>query len=882
MALQLAVQPKSAGEVIPDCTIIQHEFARNSIVWMETEQILKKLWEQVRTTPDAQLKYNLWSRFLGFAYGSEIEDESLFLRHTYLTVLVKAIAWQAISGGEISAEDLVLGEGFLKHGIIGLGGDDFFGWILNSTGGIGLIERLRQQVARFNFHNIKTDILKGLYESLIDPEERHELGEYYTPDWLAAHICAEAMDNPLRQRVLDPSCGSGTFIFHATRRIIEAGEAADMLPERIVSTITSNVAGIDIHPVAATVAQATFLLAILPVYENVDMTQGLEIPIFLGDSLQRWINRPDADDIFATDRSSLNITAPKMTVGKRTLQPMRLTFPISLIGNPILFSHVINAMLELGKIDAKTSSFRNWMKNNHVPRFDHDPLASTYKSLRTLQAQDRNHIWGFVSRSLVRPIYFTEHGRADILLGNPPWVAYNRMTHRVREIFKKQCIDSQLWVGGKDASTQDLSAYFFNHAAKLYLKDGGKLAFVMPRAALTRPAYAKFRQGDIYNAGDVIARLDVTAVWDLPADLKPLFPVPACVIFAHKQADWQNTTPSRPDKTTRFSGTLPMRDADWEAAEPLLTIETADYPKEISGGGGDSVYHDTFKIGATLIPRRFVLVCPIIGFKNLSKSSAPFVRGRVSNLDKLPWSNIPPLEGNIESEFLRPVLLGSSIAPYRQLGDELGIIPIRPCRKSDDFDLLDSKGAERGGFLGLNAWLRDAESLWNKHQDSKMSFAERINYHNGLTLQFPIAPLRVVYAASGTQLAACVITDDTSIIESALYWMAAETLDEAYYLTAILNSDTAKAAMIPLQAQGQFGARHVSRYPLYPPWPRYRAEDTLHQDIADAARAAEKAAAQVALPETVKFQKARSLIRDHLAATKIVDTINILTAKLLP
>lgn len=66
-------------------------------------------------------------------------------------------------------------------------------------------------------------MLKVLYESLVDLEQRHDLGEYYAPDWLASRIVAAAVDAPLEQRVLDPACGSGTFLFHAVRRLIAAG-----------------------------------------------------------------------------------------------------------------------------------------------------------------------------------------------------------------------------------------------------------------------------------------------------------------------------------------------------------------------------------------------------------------------------------------------------------------------------------------------------------------------------------------------------------------------------------------------------------------------------------------------------------------------------------
>jgi hypothetical protein len=62
-------------------------------------------------------------------------------------------------------------------------------------------------------------VLKTLYESLIDPRQRHDLGEYYTPGWLAERMCVRAIPDSLCQRVLDPACGSGTFPFHAVRRL---------------------------------------------------------------------------------------------------------------------------------------------------------------------------------------------------------------------------------------------------------------------------------------------------------------------------------------------------------------------------------------------------------------------------------------------------------------------------------------------------------------------------------------------------------------------------------------------------------------------------------------------------------------------------------------
>src|SRR5271168_1704423 len=86
-------------------------------------------------------------------------------------------------------------------------------------------------VRRFRLSEVESDVLKILYESLIDRDERHGLGEYYTPDWLAAKIVRHAIDRPVEQRVLDPACGSGTFLFHAVRCFLAEAAEADIAPE---------------------------------------------------------------------------------------------------------------------------------------------------------------------------------------------------------------------------------------------------------------------------------------------------------------------------------------------------------------------------------------------------------------------------------------------------------------------------------------------------------------------------------------------------------------------------------------------------------------------------------------------------------------------------
>ena len=59
------------------------------------------------------------------------------------------------------------------------------------------------------------DLLKKLYHYLLPREIRHDLGEYYTPDWLAERLIIQTLGKAdlgnVNKRVLDPACGSGTW-----------------------------------------------------------------------------------------------------------------------------------------------------------------------------------------------------------------------------------------------------------------------------------------------------------------------------------------------------------------------------------------------------------------------------------------------------------------------------------------------------------------------------------------------------------------------------------------------------------------------------------------------------------------------------------------------
>ena len=125
------------------------------------------------------------------------------------------------------------------------------------------------------------------------------------------------------------------------------------------------------------------------------------------------------------------------------------------------------------------------------------------------------------------------------------------------------------------------------------------------------------------------------------------------------------------------------------------------------------------------------------------------------------------------------------------------------------------------------------------------------------------------------------LRDARAIVEHALYWTAPEIEEEGQYLEAVLNSETARERAEHLQARGQWGARHFDKVMLSLPIPKYDPAESLHRELAQAARRAEEVAASVNLESNMHFVAARRRIREALREDGIAQEMDAMVAQLL-
>jgi SAM-dependent methyltransferase len=430
-----------------------------------------------------------------------------FAIHTYFSFLAKAIATLVLeryAGGRLAARPLAAlarldkqalrdelariedGGLFRDLGLVNLLEGDFFSWYLHAwTPEVGdALQLTLRRLAEYNPATIEEDpfaardLLKMLYHRLLPREIRHDLGEYYTPDWLAARLLRQ-LGEPLfvlpdehtpsvdfNRRLLDPACGSGTFLVLAIRAIKEHARRTGVSPANTLDIVLRNVVGIDLNPLAVLAARVGYLLAVadlLPFRRD-----EVAIPVYLADSI-----------VTPTTGASL------FEQGRR-LHTVVGSFPVpECVTSAEAISTLADVLHEYVQDGRSADQFVSRIREQLViDEQDEATLRELFGLTSSLKRDGRNGIWARIVKNAFMPLFI---GRFDYVAGNPPWVNWENLPDGYRQqtaslwesygLFVHRGMDTILGKGKKDIST--LMTYV---AADRYLASGGRLGFVITQS----------------------------------------------------------------------------------------------------------------------------------------------------------------------------------------------------------------------------------------------------------------------------------------------------------------------------------------------------------------------------------------------------------------
>ena len=796
---------------VPTSEELVIRFGMQTAIFSKAADGLLALYESVKDEPLVAVKFREWNALLAKVYGSPLGKPTLFVNHTYLTLISRIIVTLALKGmppKKAELRGLVDGSFFSRQlNLKNLAEPDFFSWALDTKveeDFLVFLGNLFQHFTVFDFSQLSEDVLKNLYQALVDPEARHDLGEYYTPDWLA-ELTLERLDYK-GGKILDPACGSGGFLFAAINALRKTG----LKGKKLVADALENVIGIDVHPVAVLMAKANMLLALRR-----------ELPDFAGDVTLRVYM---ADTLMAEEDKSRGVLA--IPVGKE-----HFNIPLATIARGEMdelidflsdYAHRGSKSAEAETVATKAANDRlaELTAANEFTCWHHN-----FRLLLKLDKQRRNTIWAYILKKAYRPEFLRQE-KVDYIVGNPPWLSYRYIKdENYKARVKSLTFEHELLARSEvQLFTQmDTSTLFVAHCEREFLKPGGSLGMVLPKTVIL-PA----KQHLAFQRKGFSEVHDFTGV-------EPLFNVRSCMII--RRASYGATNIPRLNYTAKMA----RRNLSLADARPLLTRE-----EELISFNGVvaefSPYYDKFLNGATLWPRCLVFVEPVKGAQLNLK--APFLKTAEDTYDESKEHWRLRVEGVVEREFLFGTVLAKDLIPFVIRKLSLIVLPLIETSHGD-LKMIDSATALGEQFPHAHDWFAQAEEAWRKgRRDEDYEFADWLNYQNKLTAQSLSESFIVLTNSSGTNLCAAMLSPNEAkkigrvpingfVAENVTYRYYAKAEAEAHYLVGILNTPFVNEAIKPLQPQGLMGERHIHRRPFEAcDIPLFDPDNNLHQQIA--------------------------------------------------
>ena len=826
---------------------------------------------QYEDSPEYDVKRSLWRGVLRGAFlnpqGDAAAERNLFARHTMLVLTARAVA-ETLRPASPEPQSATAVRDRLAEG--------FAAWLLDAAGadGIAAIDALIAEVNKYAWSAANRDTLKDLYHAVIPRQIRHDFGEYYTPDWLARAVCEEVMDAGWRQEtiamavagqlsgpaVLDPSCGSGTFLYHATQLLLEDARRHPELannPRAQVEIVSDLVAGMDLHPVAVELSKTTKILAFSEI-ASYAISENANLNVYLGDSLQ-WETR--------RNRTFIAFDEVVEIPGDTPDNPLRL--PSSLLVQE-RFPQLLRHLFSYANRPENQDTEDNLLAVLNLPNpADREAIIAVYRRLREYIASGRNNVWQWYIANLVQPLRLANMP-VSRLVGNPPWVVYNAMADDRQNTFRQHAADRNLWAGRYLATQNDLAATFVATCVDYYLKTGGKFGFVLPYSALKTGQWAPFRTGEwsLQQDTEQGTHVDLSKeAWDFSGVNAPPFPqAQSSVLFGTRvPANRQNPNLKPLAKVQQKIGSGVDTKMSWSVVKPLLS---AAYRKEYPVAPSQP-YAKEFRVGATLFPQSLVV------FERPQERARGVVYFK-TNPAKQAWRNTER-QGNVEERFVKPALFSRWLLPFGIKGHSHIIAPFDPDFQSVMESLPQGNDVQRFNLYWSEA---NADYVQIKSPKSPETLAKRVDLFGNLSAQLKTDLPKVVYSSSGSILTAAIIGSDV-VASHSLYWTAPLDLAASHYLAAIFNArclgDFFKEAC--RASDRSFMLLPVQNLPI----PAYDAGNAHHANLAaQSQRAHRRVAALVAERQASRRRVNRNDVLRDRAMQPILASIDESARAILP
>ena len=418
----------------------------------------------------------------------------------------------------------------------------------------------------------------------------------------------------------------------------------------------------------------------------------------------------------------------------------------------------------------------------------------------------------------------------ELVIGNPPWYTFRDIDSvDYQNQAKLLAEDLDIKPLPKNILNIEISALFFYQSKQIYLKRNGKIFFIITKGVITGSHASRFRNFQGFKN---------IKIWEYEKKLEKVFNIDFICIFAQKsenplelsnrEIDVYHLKLNEEIKSVDYFDDL---DLNLEKGEPLVpyyiekkgnkTFTKKFISKKLQPElvpYRESLYKKQFHKGADLNPRNLIFV----KYENLNDSLVKInPDDRIFKKAKSPWDKKEFKNEIIDKKYIFKVIKSTELVKFYLLDFYYIFLPLS---KSDlEFNFNELTENAKKFYNKINQIYLKNKKLTTNHK----SIMENLNHWEKLINDRQLSEIKVVYNNSRSVLNSTVIVGDY-LVTGDLSFYTTNNLDEAYYLSSILNSN-----LMSKQVKIRKSSRHIFKIPFEIPIKMYNPRIQNHRKLAE-------------------------------------------------
>ncbi|MCE4623454.1 MAG: hypothetical protein F7B11_01735, partial [Caldisphaeraceae archaeon] len=480
-----------------------------------------------------------------------------------------------------------------------------------------------------------------------------------------------------------------------------------------------------------------------------------------------------------------------------------------------------------------------------------ESLVQLYEKLFSLEEKGRNRIWTRILRNSFAPLLMEKF---DYVVGNPPWIRWEELPSEYREETKRLWEWYQLAkITVRGGFKKDISMLFVARCLDRYVKEGGKLAFLVPYTLFKTQAGAGFRTflakgriGEprifcsVQKIHDMVTLYpfegssNQTSILVIKKEGTTTFPVDLLKWYGKRvDVDEDLDTVKKITKSIRIflSPTKKNPSSVWKE---IVSFEEDKIMKKIEGvnmytahSGVDHNLIGVFCVKILKSMDKYVLI------KNLGQKKGERTK------------EIKSIIGKVEKELVFPYLRGRDVSRWWFKYDDYIILPHNTNGDAIPETIL------RVNYPNTYSYFQKFKTLLMERSTYRMMGRANPFYSVFKIAKYTYSPYRVLFGRTANKISATVVSaiDDqflgrkVPIPDYGVIVMECKSAEEAYYLSAILNSTIVNfwIAKHTSRTFSNISMHLISSINI----PKFNPENAIHKRLAYLSKKAHKIAEKI-------------------------------------